>query len=39
MKTQMMAKDEEIMKLKRNIKNTKMNEFEVEAKMYIDECT
>lgn len=33
------AKNEEIETLKRNIKNTKITEIEVEMKMYMDECT
>jgi len=36
---QLQAKQEEIEGLKRNIKNTKIAEVEVEMKMYMDECT
>ena len=32
-------KNEEIVRLKRNIKNTKIGEVEVEVQAYIDECT
>lgn len=39
MKVLIQQKDEEIAKIKRNIKSTKLNEFEVEVKLYIDECT
>ena len=39
MKSSLLQKDEEINKIKRNIKNTKLSELEVEVQMYLDECT
>lgn len=39
LKMEVAAKDEENQKLRRNIKATKLHEFEVEMKMYVDECT
>ena len=33
------TKEDELIWIWRNIKNTKLNEYEVEMKMYIDECT
>ena len=33
------AKQEEVDNLKRHLKATKMNELEVEMKLYVDECT
>ncbi len=32
-------RQEEVESLRKNIKNTKIAEIEVEMKMYIDECT
>jgi hypothetical protein len=34
-----LIRQDEVESLKRNIKNTKIAEIEVEMKMYIDECT
>jgi len=39
LKSEMIKKEEEMLKLKRNIKVTKLNEFDVEIKVYQDECT
>ena len=39
LKMEVAAKDEENQKLRKNIKATKLHEFEVEMKMYVDECT
>jgi hypothetical protein len=35
----LLYREEEIAKLKKNIKSTKLNEVELEMKMYVDECT
>ena len=37
--TSNLSKNDEIEALKRSIKSTKINEIEVELKMYMDECT
>jgi hypothetical protein len=39
MQTEITSKQDEVDALKRNIKNTKIAEIEVEMKMYMDECT
>jgi len=39
LQSEIAVKDEENDKLKKNIKNTKIAEMEVEMKMYMDECT
>ena len=31
-------KDQELNELKRSLKNTKLEEFEMEMKLYVDEC-
>lgn len=37
LKTEVQIKVEEVENLKRNIKSTKIQEYEVEVKMYVDE--
>lgn len=37
LRTELQVKIEEIESLKRNIKSTKLSEYEVEIKMYVDE--
>ena len=39
LKYEIQLKNEEISKLKKNIKSTKINEIELEVQAYIDECT
>ncbi len=39
LRMQLQHRGEEVESLKRNIKNTKLAELEVEMKMYMDECT
>ena len=39
LKTEIFNKNEEIAKLKKHIKSTKINEIELEVQAYIDECT
>ena len=39
MKSEIQQKNEEIGRLKKNIKSTKINEIELEVQAYIDECT
>jgi hypothetical protein len=38
MKTEMQKKDEELENLRKNIKNTKVSEIDIEIKTYKDEC-
>lgn len=38
MQSQLLFKNDEIESLRRNIKVTKMQEIEMEMKLYIDEC-
>jgi hypothetical protein len=39
LKCEVSVKDEEIHRLRKNIKSTKLNEIELEVQAYIDECT
>ncbi|OMJ81437.1 hypothetical protein SteCoe_18115 [Stentor coeruleus] len=39
LKNEISIKNDEIIKLKRNIRSTKLNEIELEVQAYIDECT
>ena len=39
LKSEISIKDEEIHRLKKNFKSTKLNEMELEVQAYIDECT
>ncbi|OMJ80903.1 hypothetical protein SteCoe_18763 [Stentor coeruleus] len=39
LKSEINSKNDEIIKLKRNIRSTKINEIELEVQAYIDECT
>lgn len=39
LKQELAQKDTELTNLKKTLKNTKLHEFEIEMKLYVDECT
>lgn len=39
LKHELSDKDNELTNLKKTLKNTKLHEFEIEMKLYVDECT
>lgn len=39
LKSELASKDTELTNLKKTLKNTKLHEFEIEMKLYVDECT
>ena len=39
MRGELSSKSKELVDLRRTLKNTKLQEFEIEMKLYVDECT
>ena len=39
LKQELANKDTELQNLKKTLKSTKLHEFEIEMKLYVDECT